>query len=1365
MKKTTLLFLAIALLASCTLTAQVAINTDGTNPDSSAMLDIKSSDKGMLIPRLTTYERLDITNPAIGLMVYDTDANSFYFYDGSLWKNISTGADNPWSISGDNIVNTNSGNIGIGTSSPNETLHVSGNIKIEDGCQAEGKLLISDSLGKGQWKTPDVNTMLGTVYEPDYLCLDVVGSLVLGSLNSVDVSGNYAYVVDKLSDRLKVIDVSDPTNPFLAGTLYIEHALFGVVSGNYVYMSAGDYLEIADVSNPVNPTLVGNLYLGNLNRPTSIAVSGNYAYVVGAKDDDLQVIDVSNPSSPTLTGSLIGSDPQAMTISGNHIYMLDRDYLKIADISSPASPTMASSLEIGSSPLAVSVSGNYAYVVDDDSDDLKIIDISNPASPTLAGILVIGPDPTSVAVSGNYAYVIDKEYEDLKVINITNPISPTLVSNLIIGHEPTCIATCGNYAYVGDQDSDDLKVIELINCEGSLNINPDGSLFTSKKNWKNNGGDIYNYNPGNVGIGTTDPLSDLHIIQRGTNPALLFENRFSNDVDIAFNSDQDLNIGHFDTTNSLFTSRINVTSSGRVKIGSLYSTSSGYVGIGTVSPLARLHIRGSDDQKMIIESTNDNEAQLELKSDNSRALLFYREEDNDFGIYFEGRPDYNGTCFRLDGNGDILLDGRNVGVGTDSPVANLHVAQDGTNPAIYITDAASSEGELAVPVGEHFDIGHYNTSDSTFTSSIHIQSDDDVSMQGALQLIGDNGGGGSADAKINKNDNANRDELQIYATGDAYSTNSKGSGIHLYGNHDSQHGGNISFMTGNDGTGNARMIIAGGGGPLGRDLTDTRVTIGNTLWNYVDNQNDVGMLNLKDTEGRPALFITGASSTEGEIAIPSTENFDIGHYNTSDSSFTSRLHFHDNGAVGIGTTDPDARLHLTGTGDERLIVETTDDDEAQLELRSNSSRALLFYRESDNDFGINFSGRPDYNGTIFRLDGNGDILMTGRNVGIGISSPLANLHVAQSGSNPAIYISGAGSTEGEIAIEDGGAFDIGHFNSSTSTFTSRLQIEGSGEVGIGTTSPDCLLSVIGAKTNGHIAMFENSGFSDANNDGILVKLTMGEGWGAGNNFMTFKSVWSDDVVISGQIEMWNHDDFSPWPSGSTFAEIVCSVFASGLTTVTGLSDIVSLLINQNAISACQNMGVVYTSIGADYAEYIEKEDPNEKISGGMVVGVKNGKISKVTEGADKVFTISTRPIVIGNTVTDSLRYRYGLAAFLGQSYVWVRGTVNSGDYIVASGKDDGYAIAVASDDLKQEQLTLIVGRAWESNLYDFPKLVNTAVGIESGETAHILKKQQDRIAALENKINQMSGFEERLAKIEKELMEENPKEYTHVDFK
>jgi hypothetical protein len=88
MKKPTS-FIALFMLLYHVMIAQVAVNTDGSLPNNSAILDVKSTTKGMLIPRMTFAERNVLTSPANGLMVYQTDnAGGFYFYNGTNWQRI-----------------------------------------------------------------------------------------------------------------------------------------------------------------------------------------------------------------------------------------------------------------------------------------------------------------------------------------------------------------------------------------------------------------------------------------------------------------------------------------------------------------------------------------------------------------------------------------------------------------------------------------------------------------------------------------------------------------------------------------------------------------------------------------------------------------------------------------------------------------------------------------------------------------------------------------------------------------------------------------------------------------------------------------------------------------------------------------------------------------------------------------------------------------------------------------------------------------------------------------------------------------------------------------------------------------------------
>jgi len=91
MKKLISLILIIWLLSLPLdgVTQSISINSDGSPPDSTAMVDVKSTTKGFLIPRMTKEQRDSIRVPALGLFIYQTNDNpGFYYFDGTSWKRL-----------------------------------------------------------------------------------------------------------------------------------------------------------------------------------------------------------------------------------------------------------------------------------------------------------------------------------------------------------------------------------------------------------------------------------------------------------------------------------------------------------------------------------------------------------------------------------------------------------------------------------------------------------------------------------------------------------------------------------------------------------------------------------------------------------------------------------------------------------------------------------------------------------------------------------------------------------------------------------------------------------------------------------------------------------------------------------------------------------------------------------------------------------------------------------------------------------------------------------------------------------------------------------------------------------------------------
>lgn len=83
-----LVLIAMVLMFFTVISAAAQVGIGTTTPNASSMLDVQSNAKGVLIPRMLTSERDAISNPANGLLVFDTTSNSFWYYKTDTWKEL-----------------------------------------------------------------------------------------------------------------------------------------------------------------------------------------------------------------------------------------------------------------------------------------------------------------------------------------------------------------------------------------------------------------------------------------------------------------------------------------------------------------------------------------------------------------------------------------------------------------------------------------------------------------------------------------------------------------------------------------------------------------------------------------------------------------------------------------------------------------------------------------------------------------------------------------------------------------------------------------------------------------------------------------------------------------------------------------------------------------------------------------------------------------------------------------------------------------------------------------------------------------------------------------------------------------------------
>jgi len=242
MKK--IIICSLAIIQYQLLPAQgVGIGT--TNPNSSALLDITSTTKGLLMPRMTTAQRNAIVSPAEGLLIYNTTTEELNQRQNGAWKIVINsdywfrGAGTMWNI-GDNI--------GINTAGPGERLDVSGNIR------TNSSLIINNATSVLQLQNAGVNKGF----------VQLSGDNLRLGTNSGNTNGNVVL-------RMDGTDMIEFNKTLSAGTS-VQLNLNGVSTGVLQTTSTGN-VSLTAVNANTQVQLGGEVFINNTANRTGIGTS------------------------------------------------------------------------------------------------------------------------------------------------------------------------------------------------------------------------------------------------------------------------------------------------------------------------------------------------------------------------------------------------------------------------------------------------------------------------------------------------------------------------------------------------------------------------------------------------------------------------------------------------------------------------------------------------------------------------------------------------------------------------------------------------------------------------------------------------------------------------------------------------------------------------------------------------------------------------------------------------------------------------------------------------------------------------------------------------------------------------------------
>ncbi len=279
----------------------------------------------------------------------------------------------------------------------------------------------------------------------------------------------------------RIVNISDPSAPFIEGSYPIASAVFGldvtdslVCLASVVQTGGFDGMFILNIAAPDNIVLLDSIATDNW--PYRVRVRDNYAFVTGGY---LDVIDISDPTEATILSQFwpdINHQPLDLDLRENDslLYIADLcsiwpaywSAFSVYNVADPENPLLWGRYPLFGYVMDVKIKDDYAFV-SNGSCGVQVFDISDPTAPDLVGNYQTSSDWANsvqsfagrLAIQGDLLfladigpYMIDQEANmcyptvpepgdpspgDLIILDISDPTEPTLVSHFTPSSIPT----------------------------------------------------------------------------------------------------------------------------------------------------------------------------------------------------------------------------------------------------------------------------------------------------------------------------------------------------------------------------------------------------------------------------------------------------------------------------------------------------------------------------------------------------------------------------------------------------------------------------------------------------------------------------------------------------------------------------------------------------------------------------------------------------------------------------------------------------------------------------------------------------------------------------------------------------------------
>jgi Chaperone of endosialidase/Head domain of trimeric autotransporter adhesin len=901
----------------------LAVNTDGSTANTSSLLDVKSINRGVLLPRMTTVQRDVILTPATGLIVFNTSTNEFNYYDGSTWQVWNSN----WIRTGNHIYNRNfnTGFVGIGTSTPLTRLYVADSPVVFTGpssIQVTGTLSSSlqgagirmlwfskraafrvGEVSGAQWNNDSIglfsfaagyntraigiqsfsaglnNRSFGTSSSTLGQDNTATGAAAVALGSSNTTSGDYAFAAGQNNQ-------STATGTIALGYNTIASGNYSFAAGNFTRAMGTGSFAIGDNSFANNDYAFAAGLQNTASGPHAVAMgqnnlsAGSYSFVGGIGNYNNSnysfVYGTSNTNTTSITENsfIFGS---TLTTTRPHTFTFGLFSRTQGDYA----------FAFGANARA---DGNYSFAFGNNNQSNLEYSFTTGQNNRTDGRYAFTGGNNNINSSGWYNFM----YGD----NNTNGASAT--NTLVFGSSSSALQSWsmafGSLAQTQGQHSFSFGRNTRSNAEYSFSFG-NGSVANGQNSFSFGLASIAS-GLNSFAFGDMAEASGVSAYSFGASTRAFGNYSFAQGINTISIGVGTFTIGMYNDASSTENSTIPASDDRIFQIGNGTSSflrsnavtvlRNGNVGFGNTTPLAPLHFNNGGQQKIILSGNDVN-------------------NNNGIGLSGSGVAVHaqNGNNVVL-GNGSaasftprLLVDGisGNIGIGTTSPGSKLHIVgtlriEDGFQGAgkVLVSDAAGEGTWQNLPAGYWSINGTHIYNNNTGNVGIGINNPQ-VALSFA-QVLGK--------------------KISLYRGG------SGDAGFGVFGNelriHSDYNGADITFGYDNLSTGfteNVRLKANGNVG-IGTNNPIEKLVVSGTASNITTFNGGNQMYITLSENGSPKGYI---GSFNQSVTINDVDFGTFGATNGAVHLITQgipRLTVLNGGNVGIGTTAPSQALHVIG---------------------------------------------------------------------------------------------------------------------------------------------------------------------------------------------------------------------------------------------------------------------------------------------------------------------------------------------------------------------------------------------------------------------------------------------------------------------